>query len=116
MHDCPWNALTCANAAEGGHLEVLQWLRKNGCPWDDKTTRNTAFRGHLAILQWAVENKCPGNSLIWAQDAIAWGHLDVLQWLHARFSNTWDYNWVEKVRMQKPGPDEKTRAWLESLQ
>ena len=27
----------CA-AAEGGHLEVLQWARANGCPWDEWTT------------------------------------------------------------------------------
>ena len=25
---------TCAVAAEGGHLEVLQWARANGAPWD----------------------------------------------------------------------------------
>ena len=24
-------------AAEGGHLEVLQWARANGCPWDEET-------------------------------------------------------------------------------
>ena len=28
----PWNHLTCANAAEHGHLEVLKWARENGCP------------------------------------------------------------------------------------
>ena len=28
---CPWNENTCAKAAEGGHLEVLQWARANGC-------------------------------------------------------------------------------------
>jgi len=27
-HDCPWNAGGCANAAaEGGHVEVAQWVR-----------------------------------------------------------------------------------------
>jgi hypothetical protein len=33
----PWDEDTCTNAAEGGHLEVLKWLRENGCPWDEKT-------------------------------------------------------------------------------
>jgi hypothetical protein len=34
---CPWDERTCANAAEGGHLEVLKWARANGCPWDEET-------------------------------------------------------------------------------
>jgi len=29
---CPWSAVTCAYAAEAGHLQVLQWARENGCP------------------------------------------------------------------------------------
>ena len=28
-----WNASTCFNAAENGHLAVLQWARAQGCPW-----------------------------------------------------------------------------------
>ena len=31
---CPWDAISCAAAARGGHLETLQWARANGCPWD----------------------------------------------------------------------------------
>src|SRR5262245_405338 len=27
------NPLICAEAAKGGHLHVLKWLRENGCPW-----------------------------------------------------------------------------------
>jgi len=34
-HDCPWDSLTCALAAEGGHLEVLQWAWKHGCQWEE---------------------------------------------------------------------------------
>ena len=33
----PWDEWTCAGAAEGGHLEVLQWARANGAPWDERT-------------------------------------------------------------------------------
>jgi len=29
--------LACAQAADGGHMEVLQWARANGCPWDGRT-------------------------------------------------------------------------------
>ena len=31
---CEWSWDTCEAAAEGGHLELLQWLTKEGCPWD----------------------------------------------------------------------------------
>jgi len=50
---------TCANAAEGGHLEVLKWARENGCPWDERTCANAAEGGHLEVLKWARENGCP---------------------------------------------------------
>ena len=58
MNGCPWVAETCAIAAEGGHLEVLQWLRANGCPWDEKTCSMSAEGGHLDVLQWARANGC----------------------------------------------------------
>ena len=57
---CPWNEWTCANAAEGGHLAVLQWARENGCPWNEETCSYAAVGGHLAVLQWARTNGCPG--------------------------------------------------------
>ena len=56
---CPWNKLTCAYAAKGGHLEVLQWARANGYPWDKWTCSYAAKGGHLEVLQWARENGCP---------------------------------------------------------
>ena len=31
---CPWDHLTCHQAVDYGHVEVLRWLRENGCPWD----------------------------------------------------------------------------------
>ena len=31
---CRWDYRTCADAAAGGHLEVLQWAREQGCPCD----------------------------------------------------------------------------------
>ena len=43
--------MTCAHAAAGGHLEVLQWARENGCPWDWKTCAWAAEGGHLAVLR-----------------------------------------------------------------
>ena len=48
-----------ANAAGGGHLEVLKWARANGCPWDEATCAWAAKYGHLEVLKWARENGCP---------------------------------------------------------
>ena len=38
----PWDERTCAQAARGGHLEVLKWLRDPNipggpCPWNIMT-------------------------------------------------------------------------------
>jgi hypothetical protein len=45
-------------AAEGGHLEVLQWARTNGCDWDESTCYAAAEGGHLEVLQWLRANGC----------------------------------------------------------
>jgi hypothetical protein len=51
----PWTARTCAYAARGSHLDVLQWAQAsaNGCPWDESTCAMAAEGGHLNMLQWA---------------------------------------------------------------
>ena len=49
----------CSIAADGGHIEVIAWLRAQGCSWD-KFTFFTAIRGgHLDLLQWLREQGCP---------------------------------------------------------
>ena len=48
-------------AAEGGHLELLQWARANGCLWNEDTCWMAAGGGHLEMLQWARANGCPWN-------------------------------------------------------
>ncbi len=37
---CPWDERTCANAARGGHLEVLQWAK----------ARLSGMRRHVPVL------------------------------------------------------------------
>ena len=34
---CPWDFITCHQAVDQGHVEVLRWARANGCPWDAAT-------------------------------------------------------------------------------
>ena len=55
-HHCPWNWLTPANAALGGHLEVLQWVREDdatGEVWNEDDARYHAggFRKQ-EVLTW----------------------------------------------------------------
>ena len=56
---CLWDELTCASAAQGGHLELLQWARAKGCLWDEWTCAGAEGNGHLAVLQWAQNQGCP---------------------------------------------------------
>ena len=55
------NESVCSNAANGGHLNVLEWARENGCPWDYDTYVKAASEGHLEVLKWLRENGCPIN-------------------------------------------------------
>ena len=55
----PWDERTCAGAAGGGHLEVLQWARANGCSVGREDLRRAAGGGHLEVLQWARANGAP---------------------------------------------------------
>lgn len=57
-----WDITATAAAAEGGHLEVLEWLREQGCPWDASACAKAAEGGHLGVLQWARRNGCPWDT------------------------------------------------------
>jgi hypothetical protein len=60
---------TCAYAAYGGHLDALQWLRRNGCPWDgnaihlaQKLVDRSKFQhwplDRSDVSEWATKNGC----------------------------------------------------------
>ena len=79
---CVWGRSTCFCAAGRGRLGVLQWLRANGCPWDAETCKCAAFNGQLGTLRWARENGCDWNTDA-CSAAAQNGRLEVLQWLRA---------------------------------
>ena len=59
----PFHASTCAAAAQGGHLEVLQWLRRElNCPWDKNTCIDAARHGHIVDLYNNIFQSIPSNS------------------------------------------------------
>jgi hypothetical protein len=52
-------------AAEGGHLEGLQWVRQYDCPWDSHTCIFAARSGQLEVLQWVREHDATGE--VWSE-------------------------------------------------
>ena len=69
-------------ACQGGHVEMLKWLRSEGCPWEGKAWYNAANGGHTEALMWLKsmygtwgEGTCAG--------AASGGYLEVLRWLRS---------------------------------
>ena len=102
---CPWDAWTCANAAAGGHLEVLKWARAHGCDWVSSDVYScydcaalAARGGHLEVLKWLLE---PAQIFDWDDEwtcakAAEGGQLEVLKWLRANGCQ-WDARTVEEA-------------------
>ena len=80
---CPWGENTCYDAAKGGQLEVLKWLRaqKPPCPWSEGACAYAARGGHLEVLKWlrAQDPPCPWNAETCCE-AVGGGHLEILKW------------------------------------
>ncbi len=69
----------CAGAARGGHLSVLEWASRRGYLWDKRACANAAGRGHLHVLRWLRERDCSWDKST-CYNAAREGHLDVLEW------------------------------------
>ena len=72
----------CFNAALGGHLEVLKWLRKKRS-WCYNAFLGAAQSGNLELLKWLWANGM-GRSEEVTCYAARGGHLEALQWLYAK--------------------------------
>jgi hypothetical protein len=76
------DARLCELAAEQGQQAAVQWLRANGCEWDERACYAAAHGGHLALLQWLRSEGCPWDRRT-CSNAAHGGHLEVLQWARA---------------------------------
>ncbi|GAB9469883.1 hypothetical protein Gpo141_00007146 [Globisporangium polare] len=82
-------AVYAQNGARGGHLNVLQWLKKQPATtnWHlSRAIEHAAQFGHLAVVQWLHENAGPVTSPFTCQAmqrATENGHLNVLKYLVA---------------------------------
>ena len=67
-HGCPWDAVTYACAARFGHLDVLQWARReHHCPWNSLTPANAAYAVTWRCCSWRASTAARGTrALAWA--------------------------------------------------
>ena len=77
----------CAEAARGGQLEALKFLRglKPPCDWGERTCIAAAGGGHMKVWMWLMGEGQP-PSLDWETCGCApeGGHLDVLKYLRSQ--------------------------------
>lgn len=66
-------------AARNGHVNVLEWARKNGCERDQEICRVAAEGGHLKAIEWALNNGCELDEGT-CSAAARGGQLEVLKW------------------------------------
>lgn len=80
---CPWDEIAPAEAAKGGHVEIVFWARANGCPGDGaKTCAGAAEAGNLPLLQYLRAKGAAWGEKVCA-GAAAGGHLTILQYLRS---------------------------------
>mmetsp|Transcript_9234 Transcript_9234/g.33863 ORF Transcript_9234/g.33863 Transcript_9234/m.33863 type:complete len:288 (-) Transcript_9234:82-945(-) len=70
-----------AKSVCAGRIEALQWLRSQGCPWSKRACAKAAERGRLGILQWLRQEGCKWDEET-CRKAAEHGHVDVLQYAH----------------------------------
>ena len=70
--------MVMSNAAYGGNLELVQWLRAEGCAWDWRTCHYAVQQSHMEMLRWARENGCPWIAYTWDKAAAKLGYTDDL--------------------------------------
>ena len=73
----------CENAASGGHLDTLKWLRHVGCPLGSTIVEQAAGGGHLHVLDWLWE--LDRGEVQWGyryafDGAIREGHIPAIEW------------------------------------
>ena len=81
-----WTEETAALASQGGHLSVLQYLRRNGCPWNKEVCTRAARYNQLIVLKWATSTDNATSTRKWDNKmcvcaAARHGHLEILRWL-----------------------------------
>jgi hypothetical protein len=81
------NGMSCMVASEGGHIEMLRWLRswEPPCPWDEWTCAEAAKGGHIETLRWLRSQNppCPWNEYTCIM-AAGYNQIETLRWLRSQ--------------------------------
>jgi hypothetical protein len=79
-----------AAAAEGGHVEAMQWLRDRGTDWNTDVSNAAAREGKLEALKWLVDKGCPFDP-----DAAIKACFDCFAFLEDEYNNGFDvFKWI----------------------
>ena len=92
---CQEDEQVMKDAALGGKLEVVQWLRGEGCEWDEETCISAALMGQLEVLQWLRAEGCPWDAAT-CYVAVNYGHVEVLRWARENGA-PWDADTRDEV-------------------
>jgi len=76
-----WDSWTSALAAEGGHLNLLEYAHSRGYPINNLSATLAAKEGHLDILEFMFQHEYPWDEETCAQAAQN-GHWDCLLFAH----------------------------------
>lgn len=79
---CRINCRVIDGAARGGHLDMLQWMRRGGFIMNGNVSTEAATGGHIEVLQWSIDVSIVRGSTA-CQCAALKDRLDVLKWLIA---------------------------------
>jgi hypothetical protein len=84
-----WVPLAYNQAAFGGHLDILEWLRQTFGPiWDDHIYLFAAHSNQVKILEWLIRSSPVIPNYTQLSSQISWhaavtGSLDSLKWLRS---------------------------------
>merc|ERR1711924_577511 len=107
---CDFSHEACEQAAEGGHLGILQWLRAEGCPWCTGTCIGAVDQGHVEVLRWARENGCEWDAYARDKAAEKLGYTDNLGNLDVHPDDEYDDEFDDEY-----GYGDQPIAWGEDL-
>jgi hypothetical protein len=89
-HDCALNNETSNVSAEGGRIEVLQWLKQQGMVFDADTMSCAVLHSQTSTCAYLHDEGCPWNDLtvFMAAYRMYW---DTVRWLHEH-GCPWSFN------------------------
>ena len=64
---------------------MLKWARTNGFAWDEDAGIAAVEGGHLDVLKWLRQNECPSYVIEEAVKACKFGYFEILKWLDESF-------------------------------